>query len=275
MTDTVEIVGMPDMPRMNVWIAPDFLEWPAEVEYMEPQPRGPVRRGYELWDNADEIVRQPTLTRVQRENIVLTLKRCIRQREGLLTTLYGLRSFPGQRADALEVLESLGLVRPHMARILLAIRNEIEHEDALPPDPERCRELSEFVWYFLRSTDFFVRGRLDTVVFHMKSRRNWREVRVDLSINDKPWAVGVMARIAPSSLSLEPRADWFSLVNAMVEKVGDRQRRWAKASSQPKATLSPGAEDMFTSGDLRGPFDQFVPLFRTFFAAQPVMFEGS
>lgn len=262
-------------PRRSAWIAPEFLQWPAEVEHMEAQPRGPVRRAYEIWGHADSLVQQPNLTRGQREDIVMTLRRCIGQREGLITRLYHLRRFPGRRAgeDVLDLLEALGLVRSFMARSLVAVRNTIEHEDLPPPEPERCRVLSEFVWYFLKSTDFFVRGRVQTVVCHSKSRRNWRNLRLDLGDPDF-WSLEVMADL-PASFSLEHKAGWFSITNARIEKVGDRQRRWAHAAGRSEAVVAPGAEDIYVAGDLRGPLDLFVPLVRAFFAAEAVMYEGS
>ncbi len=35
---------------------------------------------------------------------------------------------------------------------LLAIRNDIEHRDVKPPSTEKCLELLDAVWYFLKST---------------------------------------------------------------------------------------------------------------------------
>ncbi len=40
---------------------------------------------------------------------------------------------------------------------LFLIRNDIEHNDATPPDKPRCTELLDVVWYFLKSTDSLVR----------------------------------------------------------------------------------------------------------------------
>jgi hypothetical protein len=40
---------------------------------------------------------------------------------------------------------------------LLKIINDIEHNDARSPEIERCKELVDVVWYFLKSTDSIVK----------------------------------------------------------------------------------------------------------------------
>ncbi|MFF0177018.1 hypothetical protein [Micromonospora profundi] len=44
-------------------------------------------------------------------------------------------------------------------------RNTLEHEDAAPPDDDACLALSEFVWYFLRSTDPLLKTRLSDITY--------------------------------------------------------------------------------------------------------------
>ncbi|HEX3421127.1 MAG TPA: hypothetical protein VHT01_07845 [Candidatus Udaeobacter sp.] len=53
----------------------------------------------------------------------------------------------------LEILAELGVARPSLIRGLLQIRNDVEYNDAAPPQVERCREFVDILWYLLRSTD--------------------------------------------------------------------------------------------------------------------------
>lgn len=81
--------------------------------------------------------------------------------------MYNLKkiTFPNKPGGYLELLESYGIVRPLIMRNLLDIRNDIEHHDVNPPEPTRCKELVDVVWYFLKSTDAIVESEKNSIVF--------------------------------------------------------------------------------------------------------------
>ena len=60
----------------------------------------------------------------------------------------------GADIGALERLEAVGLARPLLIRQLFTLRNDIEHNDAPPPDEQKCSELLDATWYFLKTTDY-------------------------------------------------------------------------------------------------------------------------
>src|SRR5207247_1310376 len=82
-----------------------------------------------------------------------------RHRVSTLRQLYDLKRLPlpDRPKEDLALLEYLGLIRPMMLEKLIAIRNAYEHEDAAPPDIAACRDFVDLIWYFLRSTDMWVR----------------------------------------------------------------------------------------------------------------------
>lgn len=76
----------------------------------------------------------------------------------MLEDIYGFRQLdlPQKSKDYLALLESIGIVRPIILKKLLEIRNNIEHADEVPPSSSSCRELTDVVWYFLKSSDHLV-----------------------------------------------------------------------------------------------------------------------
>ena len=68
--------------------------------------------------------------------------------------MYGFAALFPKNVGALERLEAVGLARPFLIRRLFDLRNDIEHRDAAPPDLDRCLELADVTWYFLKSTDY-------------------------------------------------------------------------------------------------------------------------
>jgi len=99
---------------------------------------------------------QSSATDLDRANAILEMRRSISRRIRLLDERYSLRSIPIKEkpSDFLKLLEFVGVVRPTMLQQLIDIRDGVEHEDAEPPDLERCKVFLEFIWYFLKSTDF-------------------------------------------------------------------------------------------------------------------------
>lgn len=98
----------------------------------------------QLTNSADEFVRA---------DVVLNLKRAINSRLQHIEELYAFsKDFP-KNIGALERLETVGLARPLLIRKLFSLRNDIEHNDVLPPDARKCTELIDATWYFLKTTD--------------------------------------------------------------------------------------------------------------------------
>ncbi|HET9227846.1 MAG TPA: hypothetical protein VFR31_14320, partial [Thermoanaerobaculia bacterium] len=136
------------------YLSPDFLTWPIKPEDFDLWNSGQSEdRSYALWSHSQSLLCDAP-TREHRADSIANLKRAIYQRVTALNDLYGFKEIPGlqQSRQVLEVMAGLGLVRPILLRSIIDLRNQIEHEDQMPPDESRCKEWVEFVWYFLRST---------------------------------------------------------------------------------------------------------------------------
>ncbi|MCW3044931.1 MAG: hypothetical protein JWL57_3089 [Actinobacteria bacterium] len=143
---------------MDVWVAPGFLAWKPTVE-------GTTRDSGEGWKSIpyDELAHAEDLlgsegTDRRRGDAVAALRRAVRHRVEILKKVYELRRIPiaDKPRDDIELLQYLGIIRPLMLRTLVEVRDSFEHEYLPPPSRERCRELAEIVWYFLRSTERLV-----------------------------------------------------------------------------------------------------------------------
>lgn len=86
---------------------------------------------------------------------VSNLKRAVDHRIKQITATYKIKKIPcfAETKSVLETLARLEVVKPLMLGQLLEIRNAVEHKFSEPPPLGRCKELAEFAWYFLRSTD--------------------------------------------------------------------------------------------------------------------------
>ncbi|MET7820047.1 hypothetical protein [Micromonospora zamorensis] len=156
----------PTTIERRIWIPAKFLDWNYETYSTQPLNPAALDRAYLIWEHANDRLDAPC-TEFDRVDVITTLKRAVTQRVGALKKAYGFHQFSIRNKPKrdLDLLHRLGLIRPVMLRSLIEIRNTLEHEDAAPPDYEACRTLVEFVWYFLKSTDPLLRGRLSEVSY--------------------------------------------------------------------------------------------------------------
>jgi hypothetical protein len=117
-----------------------------------------LKRAYELWNHANKTL-SVSGEEFYRVDAIATLKRSLNQRLKLIERIYQLKNVAEKNSpkDYLSYLETFGVIRSFLLKNLLVVRNDIEHNDAEPPSYERCVELLDSVWYFLRSTDEMVR----------------------------------------------------------------------------------------------------------------------
>lgn len=149
----------------SIFIKPDVLNWKARVEHGTYEDQLDWDKPYQYLDLAYDILRlhQRDIGRI---DILANLKRAIDHRIKRISKLYSFKmmnSF-GFSKEYLERLEQLGLVKPLMIDAIYNIRNQIEHHYFDPPDKQRCAELADFVWYFLKATDSYVRYLVEGVI---------------------------------------------------------------------------------------------------------------
>jgi len=150
----------------NKWISKDVLTFDYKVESTQVTNIDRMNRAYEIWEHSRGLI-ESNQTDFHLSDGIANLKRSLNQRLQLIEDLYHLKSIKleDKPKGYLELLEFLGVVRPFLMKQLLAIRNDIEHRDAQPPSFEKCLELLDAIWYFLKSTDYLVRYPVDTIVY--------------------------------------------------------------------------------------------------------------
>lgn len=142
----------------DLWLSKKiYTEWPIYSQGGSTNEEEPIARAYEIWERASNLM-LGAKNNFDLSDTVLTLKRSVYQRLRLIEATYRLKekSFDGKPKHYLEILAHLGIIRPLLFQSLFEIRNSIEHEDIEPPTKERCAELVDIVWYFLKSTDTMV-----------------------------------------------------------------------------------------------------------------------
>src|SRR5205807_9798355 len=122
------------MRTTSRWLSDSVFDWEYEIDSWRFNRKSSVHRAYEYWEHARNLLGSAA-TQFQLADAVANLKRAINQRLKAIETAYSLRSFtlPNRPTGYLEILESVGLVRPALLKYLLDVRNAIEHEDKRPP----------------------------------------------------------------------------------------------------------------------------------------------
>lgn len=140
-----------------IWLSNDVFKWNVFWEGGSDVSEFLWKRSYDIWNRACFLIEKND-NQFDLSDGIANLKRSLNHRLLLIENLYHLKkiNFLGKPKGYLELLESYGLVRPFIMKNLLLIRNDIEHNDAAPPELSRCKELTDVVWYFLKSTDSLV-----------------------------------------------------------------------------------------------------------------------
>lgn len=138
----------------KIWISEKIFENYLPCIGGKPVSASFRKRSYALWNHANTLI-QNANTEFELEDGIIDLKRALNHRLKLIEQIYGFKQYIPEYKNIpyLEILERLSIIKPSLLKKLLIIRNNIEHNDDSAPEQERCLELSDIVWYFLKSTD--------------------------------------------------------------------------------------------------------------------------
>lgn len=134
----------------TVLVSSEVLDWEERAdssillgrEYLAP---------YAYYRQAERLAENST--RHNLIDLISNLKRSVDHRIKQISSVYKIKKAPFFLNSVSETLVSLEVVRPFMLKEIITIRNAVEHQFADPPAHNRCLELIEVVWYFLKSTD--------------------------------------------------------------------------------------------------------------------------
>lgn len=170
-----------DTDRPTLWIDAAVLEWAPEFLSGTYQGRERLLRPHQILEHATRIL-TGQLSSFALADVVSNLKRAVNSRLSHLEELYHFTTLFPKSVGALERLEGVGLAKPLLIRQLFELRNDIEHKDALPPSKQRCGELVDATWYFLKTTDNACKTAVSGVSLQCESGEYAREPYVWLSV---------------------------------------------------------------------------------------------
>ena len=170
-------------------------------------------------------------------DVVSNLKRAVDYRITHIFTTYKIKRVPiyTPKKKIWDILADLEVIKPVMLAKLLEIRNAVEHKFSDPPTQARCIELTEFVWYFLRSTDSLAKEVSDGPF--LKESKESYDSPFTIYYNGNPkneWESSVTALLPKDLTSLTPKADYFEVSETTVQPGSD----YKLASSRFRAPIS-------------------------------------
>jgi len=144
------------MPK-TLYLSHEILKWDAHISGSSTSDLDDVMRPYQILAHSESLIKKDS-TAFNLADALGNLKRALNHRLQLIERQYQLKTlkFDGMPKGYLELLEKYGLARPYLIKKLMEIRNDIEHKDKKPPRVDRCKELLDVTWYFLKSTDKLV-----------------------------------------------------------------------------------------------------------------------
>lgn len=254
---------------MELWLTSDVFSWATSVETANISRGREWFRAYEIWEHAD-LVLQQTCNEFHLIDVITTLKRAVDNRLRLLDKLYKFKRIPIKEkpSDLLQILYYMDIVRPIMVEKLIQIRNSVEHEDASPPDYKDCMVFSEFVWYFLRSTDNLVREIVLTFnLYPAESELNMYSVGCGMGIEHE-WNPTIGGWVPSHLISDESRDDWLRITGEKFDRLSDyldySQESHSDEGDQSKND-GPQSEVTYFKGEIRGPAECLKRLFQLYF----------
>lgn len=142
-------------------------------------------------------------------------------------------------------------------RALIEVRNNIEHSDGRPPGVNRCKEMAEYIWYFLRATDPLVREVPDTYALGTVDSDDFEAYWVEIVTGpDKSWIIEARGWLPDNLASLSEGIGW-----CLVE--GNLRR----AGQQPCPNHRDRApNDVFIAGKVLGPRESLLQFYRHYFS---------
>lgn len=254
---------------MEFWLTSDIFNWVASVGTANVSRGREWFRAYQIWEHAD-LTLQQTCNEFNLINVITTLKRAVDQRLRLLDKLYKFKRIPIREkpSDLLKILNYMDIVRPIMVEKLIDIRNAVEHHDASPPDCETCKVFSEFVWYFLRSTDNLVREIVQTFnLYPAESELNLYSVECGMGI-EQGWNPTIGGWVPSQLISDESKDNWLTITGEKFDRLSDYLGNPQESVSDQHDQIendSPQPEVSYFKGQIRGPAERLKRLIQLYF----------
>lgn len=222
-------------------------------------------RPYCYWNHAKRLLEADEKTTLHYLDSISSIKRAVDCRLKNFTDLYRLKKLPScmRRDGALKQLEYLNVIRPRMVKEIYDLRNALEHQFAEPPAHVRCLDYLDFSWYFLKSTDEWVRI-INSGYMLIKDYQPYEDSQYWVSVQTTPlksWDITLNGWIPQNILSVQEDADALVI---QCEKACTAEERLSHLRLQQKEFnddayyLSKSPQDVWFAGRLLSPTPQDI-----------------
>ncbi len=208
---------------------------------------GDWRRQYEIWTHADRILSSASPSEHDLACVLFQLNRAVDFRDKILDEVYAFRKIPIRLTsnNKHEIMENLGIIKTQLKIKLDLMRNRLMHLRTEPPPPLAvCKELSEFTWYYLKTTDRLAQQSVCDLGFsYWSDPQSLSTLTVFFKAGS--WDLCVVGKVRPALLREASSSD------CMVVKV-------------PASAVREGREQVQFSGQVVGTAESLVRLVRLF-----------
>ena len=223
------------------------------------------RRSHLIWSHAEQILHKET-TDFDRVDAITTLKRSIDNRLRLINNIYKFKLIPlkDKPSGLIEILSYFGIIRPIMLIKLIEIRNAVEHEDTPPPYHDDCLSFLDFVWYFLRSTDYLRKTVINFVIPIEEDTSN--NYYIDMNMNpENRWIPNIWGWVQPNMISDSLIDRWILLNVHKTETRASLLSRLGQHDDPDDIGRGKNPNDIVFHGKICGPREYLEKLFRLYF----------
>lgn len=179
------------MDKGSVWIHFDVLSGETQRDGIRYIRDDEWKKHYEILNHANYLL-EIEKSDHDRACAIFQLNRAVELRDKFLSKIYHFRrikSFKGLGQS--EIMENLDMIKPMLKSKLDSIRNRVMHKaDENAPSSQICRELSEFVWYFLRVTDIYARNTVEDFSIYSSVNGNGNEVSITVNLENRDYKLG-------------------------------------------------------------------------------------
>lgn len=156
---------------------------------------------------------------------ISNLKRAVDHRIKHIVNTYKLKKTVcySLKKNIWDTLAELELIKPVMLGKLIEIRNSVEHKFTNPPSQARCIELSEFVWYFLRSTDL-----ISKLISEGPCLEDGHNSIHYVGNPTNEWKPLITANLSKEMVSTHPKENHFEVYETTVESKEEYKNRKLK-----------------------------------------------
>lgn len=210
------------MFKQRKWISNEILNWESYSNSSTVLEKEKGERAYEIWEHAKSQI-ENNESEFHLADGITNLKRALNHRLKLIEEIYSFKfvEINNRPKGYLEILEVFGVVRPFLMKRLLTIRNGIEHNDEKPPSYERCLELLDVVWYFLKSTDSMVQFVVEDLAFELDVEEVKPYYFILKYVQHERDIFIINGRIPEKLIYDEPTPDSIEVVLSEIEGVKD------------------------------------------------------